>query len=399
MTRQQLVRFNDTKGLKKYLDEHADEMSGYVDEVSYDYDLKLNIFDGDRKVNPVDGSVDNDLVALLASSSSDKEITEGDLIKTSFKEIVSTKPYDLLSGRLPEKSSDLLLVVDSENELPLSVAYALNLASRDELDAIIDELNRGEIHQFNSEVFKYDDVIGHTYQVKFGDGTTEDLSVVGVAKVKKSGDASQFMGYTHDLIERAVRHSAGAYDIDNPAAISIYAKSEDDKEKVSSLIDDYNKSTGANIYYVDQTKAMVGAIKQVINILSAVLIAFVAISLIVSSIMIGIITYISVLERTKEIGILRAIGASKRDVIRVFTAETIIEGFVAGLIGVVVAALLCFLANAVISGLAHIDDLTQFSIVQALILIAISVILTVIAGYSPARRASKKDPVEALRGE
>ena len=133
--------------------------------------------------------------------------------------------------------------------------------------------------------------------------------------------------------------------------------------------------------------------------LSYVLIAFVAISLVVSSIMIGIITYISVLERTKEIGILRAIGASKKDVVRVFRAETIIEGFIAGLIGVTVAWLLSLAVNAIVSIVAHIENITSMDIFQAIVLIIISIVLTMAAGAAPAARASRKDPVEALRSE
>ena len=140
-------------------------------------------------------------------------------------------------------------------------------------------------------------------------------------------------------------------------------------------------------------------ITQIVNVVSFVMIAFVAISLVVSSLMIGIITYISVLERTKEIGILRAIGASKKDVKRVFVAETIIEGFGAGALGIIITYAISLLANVIINALAKIEGLVSLSVSHAIILIAISVILTVIAGLGPANIASKKDPVESLRGE
>ena len=141
------------------------------------------------------------------------------------------------------------------------------------------------------------------------------------------------------------------------------------------------------------------SITNIVNTISYVLIAFVAISLVVSSIMIGIITYISVLERTKEIGILRAIGASKKDIRRVFNAETIIEGFTSGVFGIIVTILLCIPINMVIKNVTGISHLTKLPILGALILITISVLLTVIAGLVPSRVASKKDPVEALRSE
>ena len=140
-------------------------------------------------------------------------------------------------------------------------------------------------------------------------------------------------------------------------------------------------------------------ITTIINIITYVLIAFVAISLVVSSIMISIITYISVLERTKEIGILRAIGASKKDVTRVFKAETIIEGFVAGFLGIVVTVLLCYPINQIVNNLTSVTNIAKLPIMGGIILIVISVLLTLVAGLIPSRLASKKDPVEALRTE
>ena len=144
---------------------------------------------------------------------------------------------------------------------------------------------------------------------------------------------------------------------------------------------------------------MLSSVTTIVNVISYVLIAFVSISLIVSSIMIGIITYISVLERTKEIGILRAIGASKKDVQRVFVAETIIEGFASGALGIIVTYLLSSLVNAIVKVLAKIDGIMSLSIKHAIILIAISILLTVIAGLGPAKIASKKDPAVVLRSE
>ena len=144
---------------------------------------------------------------------------------------------------------------------------------------------------------------------------------------------------------------------------------------------------------------LTGALSSIVNVISYVMIAFISISLIVSSIMIGIITYISVLERTKEIGILRAIGASKKDVKRVFRAETIIEGLLAGLLGVGVSLLLSLAINAIVKALAHIDNIMSLSIKHAIILILISVGLTVLSGLAPAGMASKKDPVDSLKTE
>ena len=144
---------------------------------------------------------------------------------------------------------------------------------------------------------------------------------------------------------------------------------------------------------------MMSSVSTIVNVISSVLIAFVAISLIVSSIMIAIITYISVMERTKEIGILRAIGASKKDISRVFNAETLIEGFVAGVLGIIVTILLNIPINMIIKNMVDISNIAKLSVGGAIILIIISVLLTMIAGLIPAKIASKKDPVESLRSE
>ena len=141
------------------------------------------------------------------------------------------------------------------------------------------------------------------------------------------------------------------------------------------------------------------SVTSIVNVISYVLIAFVSVSLIVSSIMIGIITYISVLERTKEIGILRSIGASKRDISRVFNAEAIIEGFAAGMLGIIITLLLSLLGNVIVSHALNVKNIMQLPLSSALILIFISVALTFIAGLVPSKIASKKDPVIALREE
>ena len=194
----------------------------------------------------------------------------------------------------------------------------------------------------------------------------------------------------------------GVVDLDSPSAISIYAKDFHGKEKIADLISEYNEGRleEDQISYTDYVALMMSGVSTIIDAISYVLIGFVSISLIVSSIMIGIITYISVLERTKEIGILRAVGASKRDVSRVFTAETIIEGFAAGAIGIGVTLLLCIPINLILYALSGIPGLkAELPFGAGIILILISVLLTLIAGFFPSRVAAKKDPVEALRTE
>ena len=197
----------------------------------------------------------------------------------------------------------------------------------------------------------------------------------------------------------------GVVDLNKPSTINIYPKDFESKDMITTRISEYNdKQTNDGkeenvITYTDIVGVMMSSVSTIINVISYVLIAFVGISLVVSSIMIGIITYISVLERTKEIGILRSIGASKKDVSRVFNAETLIIGLVAGLIGIVVTLLLNIPINMMIKSIVGISNISKLPTVGAIILVVISVGLTMIAGLIPARFAAKRDPVEALRTE
>jgi putative ABC transport system permease protein len=189
--------------------------------------------------------------------------------------------------------------------------------------------------------------------------------------------------------------------IDTPSQISIFPSSFENKEAISAYIAAYNERMGDEytIRYTDFIGMLLGSITTVVNAISSLLIAFVSISLVVSSIMIGIITYISVLERTKEIGILRSIGASKRDISRVFNAETVIIGFVAGALGILVAWLLIIPANMIIYAFVEIRNMAILPLSGAVALVSISIVLSFIAGLIPSRLAANKDPVVALRTE
>ncbi len=195
----------------------------------------------------------------------------------------------------------------------------------------------------------------------------------------------------------------GYIDIESPNEINIYAETFSDKDRIADLIAEYNDSVANEddeITYTDYIALLMSSITDIINAISYLLIGFVAISLVVSSIMIGVITYISVLERTKEIGILRAMGASKKDVSRVFNAETLIVGFAAGVIGIGVTVLLIIPANIIIHKLTDISTLSAvLPPVAAVILIVISSLLTIVAGLFPSGIAARKNPVEALRTE
>lgn len=194
----------------------------------------------------------------------------------------------------------------------------------------------------------------------------------------------------------------GVCDEKKPSGITIYPRDFDAKESICTMITEYNdqqEKEEDTIDYTDYIGLMMNSVTTIVNMITYVLIAFVAISLIVSSIMIGIITYISVLERTKEIGILRSIGASKKDISRVFNAETLIEGFVAGALGILITLLLCIPINLVVESLTGVAGIAALPWQGAVILVAISILLTMIAGLIPSRMAAKKDPVVALRTE
>lgn len=196
----------------------------------------------------------------------------------------------------------------------------------------------------------------------------------------------------------------GYQERNNPSTISFYFKDFASKEDFIKFLDNYNKKMKKIdkekvIEYTDITGVMISSVKIIVDSVSYVLIAFVSISLIVSSIMIGIITYISVLERTKEIGILRAIGASKKDISRVFNAETLIIGLISGLIGIGITVLLTLPINSMIYAVTGVKVVTAVPFKAGVVLVLISMFLTIIAGLIPAKIASKKDPVIALRTE
>ena len=224
------------------------------------------------------------------------------------------------------------------------------------------------------------------------DGYTPDQWAAYYDEVMVFSDSS----YEDNLI------AMGCVDLGAPSAINLYAASFDSKETIEAVIRDYNSTRDElhQISYTDYVGLMMSAVTSIINAITYVLVAFVGISLVVSSIMIGVITLISVQERTREIGILRAIGASKRDVSVMFNAETVIIGFTSGLIGVVVTYLLCFPVSVIMQTMSEISGIyAVLPLPAAVILVAISVLLTLISGLIPSRSAAKKDPVVALRSE
>lgn len=289
-----------------------------------------------------------------------------------------------------------MAVTGMSQDVIMTYLYKLNAA---EVDAIFDKLISASATEMFAE-----------YGGTSSDAdSTKKVAIAFDAYLEACSDEDLVYFYDNDMPDKVsdvsyndLLKELGLCSLDNPSYIYIYPKDFELKENVTKLIDDYNvgvESEDDKIEYTDLMAMIMSSVSSIINAISVVLICFVSISLIVSSIMIGIITYISVLERTKEIGILRAVGASKGDISSVFNAETMIVGLLAGLVGVVSTVILCFPINMIARSVTGIESLTAVLPWYGYLLIVLSVILTLIAGIFPAMMAAKKDPVIALRTE
>lgn len=361
---------------------------------------------------------------------------------TSIPKSFTNKPflniyYDVLSGRLPENKNEMVLFVDANNNVDENIIETLGLDKSKNVD-YKDILNSNLKVVMNDDLYKNDNgyFIRNTDKEKMYDNAYE-LKIVGILRMKEdypSYITSSSLGYTEEFIEYYIDTNSTSkivkaqeksnvniltgMSFDNsemtkdlmisylggksiPNVIYLYPKDFKSKDNLLKYLDKYNenKNDEDKIVYTDQAKMISNMSGSIMDAITIVLIAFSSISLIVSSIMIGIITYISVLERTKEIGILRALGARKKDITRVFNAETFIIGLTSGLIGVLIAYLLTFPANKIIYKLTDLENVAILSPVHSIILIIISLTLTMIGGFIPAKIASKKDPVIALRSE
>ena len=297
-------------------------------------------------------------------------------------------------------------IIKPDEEAAATGASGLIYYTNDLTKYIINKNNESEIVKEQ----KSNPEINILTNLEFSDNTSFDVSQMTPEQLAyfqslSTQELAEFMqnyqsqaGMTYDQVLQQI----GGIDLENPSMINIYPKDFDSKESIIDYIGEYNDKQENEedvIEYQDIVGALMSSVSTIIDIISYALMAFVSISLIVSSIMIGIITYISVLERTKEIGILRAIGASKKDITRIFNAETVIEGFIAGVFGVLVTLILNIPINIIIKDITGISNLSVLPIVGAIFLIILSTILTIVGGFIPAIFASKKDPVEALRTE
>lgn len=464
------VSKNDLKTFKKYLDNN-DEIGKYVNEIKYSYNIDLNIFNtynGELvKVNP--SNLMSDLGMINSNEMSSMYSSFGMGSNDVFVELMDNKEnvlsqYDLIYGSYPKKYDEVVLIVNSNNEISDYTLYALGLKEQKMLKEMMYNVMKGEEVDDTNLEFSYEDICniefklmintdlftkeGNRYVDRSNDlnyvnsilDKSVPLKVVGILRgnddsvsyVSKTGG----VGYTSKLTEYVINNvknssivheqennkevniftgssfelgesyednlrKLGVTSIDNPSSISIYSKDFEAKENVVRIIDEYNKETleEKKITYTDTIGLLINNVTTIVNIISYVLIAFVSISLVVSSIMIGIITYISVLERTKEIGILRSIGASKKDIARVFNAETFIIGLFAGCMGIIITLILNIPINVIINNLSGISGITKLPLVGSIMLIIISVLLTMLGGLIPSKIASNKEPVLALRTE
>ena len=408
--------------------ENMDSQS--VAGISYTYAVGLNL------LQKVDGKVKLLDTQNLSIQSLPHTLSDG-------VESVVDMHYDVLAGRIATEKDEIVLVVDSKNQVSEDILNALGIQSEENIS--FDTLLNSTIKlAYNDDYYVN---YGNYYlpssdlESVYSNPNNLTLKVVGILRLKSdfpSYAGSSGIFYTNDLLNDVLEKNSTSKVVEAqkkanysvlsgemidtsteegknakenllaylgnksvPYVINIYPKDFDTKDQITNYLDQYNegKEDEDRIVYIDQASLMSSLSSNIMDAITIVLVAFSSISLIVSSIMIGIIMYISVLERTKEIGILRSLGARKKDISRVFNAETFIIGLTSGLIGIFIAWLLLFPTNSLLYNLTDLKGVAVMNPVHAVILIVISLALTLIGGFIPAKIASKKDPVIALRTE
>lgn len=393
----------DTKELEEMMKKaQAGEKIEPTAEVSYSYDdilgLKFRLLcNTDYFSKNSDGTwtdkTDDAIFVQSALEKNAEDITVVGIIKPAENSVTSET-----SGFVGYKSELMDHLIKKVNDSEIVKAQKnnpeTNVFTGKPFDSAVSDMNYEQLIAYISTLPENERA---EYQAYIAQMQSSGMDNEQIAERFKSAMESKSEADTYD----GNLTKMGVSDLNKPSGINIYPKDFEAKETISELISDYNSSAADNekITYTDYIGLMLSSVTTIINAISYILIAFVSISLIVSSIMIGIITYISVLERTKEIGILRAMGASKRDVSRVFNAETLIVGFTAGAIGIIVTLILLIPINAIIGAITDISGLAVLPVGGAVLLIAISMLLTLVAGLFPSKVAAKKDPVTALRSE
>lgn len=417
-------KINSISKFSNILKQNYENINNYTLDINYNYNIDLNIYKDNK---------------MIENSS------------LYFKEFLNNnspllKEYTLIYGKMPEKYNEIVIVTDENGKLPLSLMKSLflnedidlsktiNISYEKIIDSKFKLVSENSYYIYENDTWQYI----KNNQDKINDilDKSINLKITGILKLNKDAVISEsgFIGYSKKLINylndevnssNIKKSILGNKDINpltnnlydenmtyemlldsisindkNPIKINIYPKDYKSKEKIESIIKKYNEeNSNDKVYYTDYLKVFINSITSLIKMITYVLTAFIGVSLIVSSIMISIITYISVLERTKEIGILRSLGASKKDIKNIFKAETIIIGTISGFIGVGVTLLLNKIIDKVIYNLMGISHITYFPWNYIYYLILISIVLCLISGLVPAKIASKKDPVISLRSE
>lgn len=420
--------------------------NGWASSVTYSYGMDMTVIgktvnvlgaENYEKVNPSGGFDMSGLIVPKADIGWSEMIGDEEFIMSQ---------YDLVAGTFPQNKNQVILVVDSYNQANVSVLLGLGFRSLQK------EVSFDDIVGTKLRVVANDDLFVEGENGLFAEKTDSaalkelylapesetnlEIEVVGVLRPKEGTQLallSTGINYTSELTQyllgvnsksRIVEAQSANTSTDvttgmpftekdtyrkamqkiggdsTPTGMNIYPKDFSGKEKIIAYLDQWNADNpDSEVVYVDMSEMAAGMLNEIIRIISIVLVCFAAISLVVSSVMIGIITYVSVVERTKEIGILRSLGARKIDISNVFNAETFIIGLLAGVIGVIVTYILSIPINLIIYNLVEIGTLCMLSPWHALIMIVVSFVLTLVAGLVPSSVAAKKDPVEALRTE
>lgn len=417
-------KINSISKFSNILKQNYENINNYTLDINYNYNIDLNIYKDNK---------------MIENSS------------LYFKEFFNNnspllKEYTLIYGKLPEKYNEIVIVTDENGKLPLSLMKSLflnedidlsktiNISYEKIIDSKFKLVSETSYYIYENDTWQYI----KNNQDKINDilDKSINLKITGILKLNKDAIISEsgFIGYSKKLInylndevnssniKKSILENKdinpltnNLYDENmtyemlldsisindkNPIKIDIYPKDYKSKEKIESIIKKYNEeNSNDKVYYTDYLKVFLNSITSLIKMITYVLTAFIGVSLIVSSIMISIITYISVLERTKEIGILRSLGASKKDIKNIFKAETIIIGTISGFIAVGVTILLNKVIDKVIYNLMGISHITYLPWNYIFYLILISIVLCLISGLVPAKIASKKDPVISLRSE
>lgn len=421
--------------IRSYTTDTASYHTNIITDEYLEYIKKLD----DKYINGIGYGYRTNMNVLVKNNKVEKfpnYFLESNLIGEASLDIL-TENYDLLEGKYPENKNEVILLVDTYNRLSTNLYKALGLSSNNTFADICGKelkiVNNNDYYQEAGNIF----LENNDYSSLWDNQNNVSIKITGVIRAKKDTtaaiyDESSILTY-NELLEDFINNNINSeiivkqknsnsnvltgleFENDSekeeairslggnkiPASIAIYPNDFTSKDEILTYLDKYNetKEEKDKIIYTDYAKTMTELSSGIMNGITLVLIGFSSVSLVVSSIMISIITYISVLERTKEIGVLRSLGARKKDISRVFNAETTIIGFISGLLGVLIAYILTFPINIIIENATKLNNVASLSPTHAILMISISIIITVIGGLIPAKMASKKDPVVALRTE